>query len=398
MLVCCYCGFEAKARNGLVLHQRAIHARQAGNGIPSSKRPRLQGEFQECGAATSEGGTSGQGTNETVSSHAAVLLDPVHDSPLPTVAVVPPSGEDGGGQPVLPGPVESAVAGQGDGQALLSLRPDATGSYDAAIRAQLETLMAMTGVERQGDETVVGGRSSRTRRQPVRGFDFQTLSTNVRALYEVLDDAARSVPIVERRKHSRPRQFNTRRLRALQQFVLGVGGAGLSRREQRLLYAFLDVWDDHGQDSPMDATEDFSLRAVFPTPNAFVNALRDDLDDAVLSEGWKKVTVKEGGIEFEVCYRPALDVLLNMLSSSKNVALWSGETGPAPPMDKRETPMDGDAFRLCEEDVVANHGESAFVMGIHLYSDSSQLSWSGGEFDRPNSGQCVFVPLSFLCT
>lgn len=40
--------------------------------------------------------------------------------------------------------------------------------------------------------------------------------------------------------------------------------------------------------------------------------------------------------------------------------------------------MDGDAFRLCEKEVVGTHGGSSFVLGLHLYSDSSQLSWSGG--------------------
>lgn len=54
-------------------------------------------------------------------------------------------------------------------------------------------------------------------------------------LDEVLDDAACSVTILERRKNSRPGQVNTKSLEALQLFVLGVGGAGSPRREQRLL-------------------------------------------------------------------------------------------------------------------------------------------------------------------
>lgn len=42
--------------------------------------------------------------------------------------------------------------------------------------------------------------------------------------------------------------------------------------------------------------------------------------------------------------------------------------------------MDGDAFRLWEREVVATHGGASFVLGLHLYCDSSQLSWSGGTF------------------
>lgn len=40
--------------------------------------------------------------------------------------------------------------------------------------------------------------------------------------------------------------------------------------------------------------------------------------------------------------------------------------------------MDGDAFRLCEQEVIEANGLHAFVIGLHLYSDGSRLSWSGG--------------------
>lgn len=373
--MCCFCGFEAKARNGLVLHQKAIHKRLGGNGIPSSQNPTRQGDSQDRAATLAVSRASGLTVDDPIASSSGMAPDLSHCPSLPVAPVAPPTGAAAVGGPA------------GGAQSGVSMRPDAAGGYDAAVRTQLDTLMAMTGVERRGDPSNATLHGSRNGEDLSRNFDFQTLSTRVRAMYEVLDDAARSVPILERRKRSRPGQFNTKRLRALQQFVLGVGGAGLSQREQRLLYSFLDEWDDHRQESPMDATEDFSLRAVFPSPNAFVNALRDDLHEAVLQEGWKKVVVKEGGIEFEVCYRPALEVLLSMMSSSRQVSLWSGNGGPALPTDRRETPMDGDAFRLCEREVIESHGQNAFVLGMHLYSDSSQLSWSGGTFDCRTNGR-----------
>lgn len=248
--------------------------------------------------------------------------------------------------------------------------PDASGSYQEAIRAQLNALMEMTAVAREGCGGAAGASAE---------YLYQTLATRVRALYEVLDDAARSVPIVERRKHSREGQFNTKRLRALQEFVLSVGGAGLSVREQRDLYRFLQVWDARDDEDPLNVDEDYSLMAVFPTISSFTNALRDDLHDAVLGAGWMKVTIREGGVDYEVYYRSVLEVVAEMLHhGAHNVRLWSGEDGPAPPTHVRQTPMDGDAFRLCEQDVVSRHGTGSFVMGLHLYSDSSQLSWSGG--------------------
>jgi len=40
--------------------------------------------------------------------------------------------------------------------------------------------------------------------------------------------------------------------------------------------------------------------------------------------------------------------------------------------------MDGDALKLCEDLVMNSQKELACVLGLHVFSDSSQLSWSGG--------------------
>lgn len=40
--------------------------------------------------------------------------------------------------------------------------------------------------------------------------------------------------------------------------------------------------------------------------------------------------------------------------------------------------MDGDASQLCEQEVIEANGLHAFVLGLHVYSDGSRLSWSGG--------------------
>lgn len=45
--------------------------------------------------------------------------------------------------------------------------------------------------------------------------------------------------------------------------------------------------------------------------------------------------------------------------------------------DHRKGPLNGDAFRLCEAEVVVAHGPQAFVLALHVYSDSSVVSWSG---------------------
>lgn len=185
-------------------------------------------------------------------------------------------------------PVEQAKPGDGSGpdppdalptdapiSGVSTLVADNTGSYDAAIRAQLYPLLELTGVSQDG---AANGSMDVE-------YQYQSLATRVFCLYEVLDDAAWSVPILERRKNSRSGRFNTTRLRALQKFVLGVGGAGLSLKEQKQLYNFLEVWDRRDAVDPMEVSEDLSLSAVFPTVSSFTNALRDDINDAVLSAG-----------------------------------------------------------------------------------------------------------------
>lgn len=148
----------------------------------------------------------------------------------------------------------------------------------------------------------------------------------------MLDKAARYVPNIERRKNWRPGRFNKKRFRPLQHFVLGVGKAGLSVREQRLLCAFLDVWVDQKQETPMDDTEVFSPRDVFPTPHAFFNAHRDDIIQAALAAGWRKERIKEGGIVYGACFRPALAVLLRLLSRGKATSLGAAR------QDRRHRP------------------------------------------------------------
>lgn len=85
-------------------------------------------------------------------------------------------------------------------------------------------------------------------------------------------------------------------------------------------------------------------------------------------------------MEYEAGFRPVLDVILYLLKTARRVRLWSGESGTAPGTDVRESPFDGDSFRQCEQEVVRTHGAEICVLGLHVYIDGSQLSWSGGTF------------------
>lgn len=240
--------------------------------------------------------------------------------------------------------------------------------------------------------------------QPSGGVDpavtYASLSTQARAHYEKYKDTERAKPLVTARKRARPGQFNSYRLLTLQDFVNNVDGSGLSAAGKNQLFNLLDVWCRTKPGMPVDDGHNEELRDRFKTPHAFRKALADDLDEAVLSEGWLSCNLREFGVDHEGYYRPCLPVIVSAASSGTRVHLWSGGDGVAPPTNMRETPLDGDAFRECEADVVARHGSRAFVAGIHVSSDCMVLSGSGGTYLTDSSSswgpRLTRVPVSEL--
>lgn len=141
----------------------------------------------------------------------------------------------------------------------------------------------------------------------------------------------------------------------------------------------MDTWDGTKPGMPHDHGHQQALRDAFPSANAFKDAIRDDLDDAVLEEGWRKCVMDPDGLSVTTFLCPALDVLLAALQDAKEVQYWSGQNGPAPPTAMSDTPFDWDAFRENEEAVMKQHGPDSFVLGLHLLSDASHISESGGK-------------------
>lgn len=226
------------------------------------------------------------------------------------------------------------------------------------------------------------GRTGPVRSQPAGevtpSVTYPSLSTEVRAHYEQYKDAERAKPLVTARKRARPGQFDSFRLRTLQDFVNNVDGSGLSASGKDQLFNLLDVWSRTKPGMPIDAGHNEELRDRFKTPHAFRKALADDLDEAVSSEGWMSCSLREFDVDHEGYFRPCLPVIMSAARNGTGVRLWSGGDSVAPPTNMRETALDGDAFRECEADVVATHGSRAFVAGIHVSSDCMVLSSSSG--------------------
>lgn len=195
-----------------------------------------------------------------------------------------------------------------------------------------------------------------------------------------MKDWKRSEKKISPRKRCRPGRFNLCRLHALQCFALRCGAAaGMSVDEQNQLYTLLDIWDGTKPGMPQDSGHAQTLREAFPSVTAFKDAMRDDVDEAVLEAGWRKCALERNGETYQAFFRPVLNAILDQVRSAKDMQHWSRDGRPEPPTDMRETPLDGDAFRKNEAGIVHRHGPDAFVLGLHLYSDASHISWSGGK-------------------
>jgi len=215
------------------------------------------------------------------------------------------------------------------------------------------------------------------------GQDYPTLAAEVRQHYEDLADWGRHSPLLSKRKGCLPGRLNSYRLRLVECFALEAhGGQGLSLVDQVKLFDLLDAWDRTKPGQPVDACHFLGVRDSFKSRTAFTGALSDDIDAAVVNEGWLMADLVKGGETFRAIFRPVLELALERMRQAKSIRLWSGGDRPVPPTNKRESPMDGDAFRLCEAAVVSENDETAFVLGMHGLSDASRVSDSRGKFER----------------
>jgi len=103
------------------------------------------------------------------------------------------------------------------------------------------------------------------------------------------------------------------------------------------------------------------ITGVFRSANALRNALRDDLDDAVLAAGWRKCVLVQGGVEYVAFFRSALDVALRVLREAGKVQLRrdAAEVG-----DRREHAIDGEVCRAHQDVVDSISSGNGFVLGI----------------------------------
>jgi len=78
--------------------------------------------------------------------------------------------------------------------------------------------------------------------------------------------------------------------------------------QQEALFYFLDTWDGTKAGMVVAYRHKQALRDTLRTVNAFQEALRGDVDDAVLAQRWLRCKLKEGGIVYGAYFRPVLEV------------------------------------------------------------------------------------------
>jgi len=367
-LDCLACGAPFQSRAGLAWHRLNFHLRVSNAiGARQSLATAAQAAVVAAAAAASDAAAANQ--DETAAAAASCEE--------PGGAGVPPgpagAADDGGD-----GAMDVGAGAAADGAAAPAAAEDVSAAADAAldptknvseaVKMELRALMEVSRQEEEDADEPSGKRRRSNTGEPVpKVYTYSTISTALRAFYEDEGDWERAEPIVERRRGWRTGRFDYFRLRALQRFALKSGGPGLSLQWLEELYDLLDVWDGTKPGMPIDARHNEPIRDAFNTYNAFKDAVRDEVDDAVLGAGWMKVTLVVDGERFVALFRPVLQVILSMLEEGKEVRLWSGEDGPAPPTDARESPLDGDAFRLSEAALMDQKKDpSCFVMGLHV--------------------------------
>ena len=247
---------------------------------------------------------------------------------------------------------------------------------DAALLLQLSKAAEVRASQEElgdGGKPPLSGRA--TVGDAVLSRNFSSVAAEAQAEYERIGDAQRCEPAVNSRPNCNPGQFNTPALKMLQVFVNECNGSGLSTAFQTRLYDVLAKWDgsDGGGKSVASGTN--RIGDVFSSATAFRNAVHDDLDDAILSAGWKRCTLVQGGVSYVTYFRSVLKTALDALRNAKEVQLRrdNSEVGR-----RRQAPMDGEAFKAHQDAIDATTFQKAFVLGLYVYSDASLISWSGG--------------------
>lgn len=145
---------------------------------------------------------------------------------------------------------------------------------------------------------------------------YACLNTSSRAFYGRFEDADRAQPLVRQRKRARPGKVDSDRLRALEDLILSLN---LGYDGQNKVYKFVRLWDRTFPGKSGDDGSSLLIAESFKSARNFRQAISDDIDEAVIDDGWLSCTISENGVEVEAFVQDALRECLMFLKAGKKV-------------------------------------------------------------------------------
>jgi len=206
-------------------------------------------------------------------------------------------------------------------------------------------------------------------------------AAKVLAYFENMPEASQTRPVAPPRCSKQPSKFNTPELQRMLRFALcaGASSSGMSLKDQEEFAATaLDI------EAAASAGRKGAVAAAFPTPYAFVTAIRDEQNRCLSKRMWEQTPITINGTTYMFYSRDLLLVAIEMLRAAVHIRLTGEALAPGPDGTRmRSGTMDADDFLREEANVRRMHGIRAFVLGVQLYLDEALLSWSGAHYIFP---------------
>jgi len=231
-------------------------------------------------------------------------------------------------------------------------------------------------------------------------------AARIRAYYERLPEASRSVPVVDPVWATRPSRFNSPALRGALRFALTACGSGLSEPDQVSYASSLRAIE---QEAVRGAASGGPFTSAFGSSHSFLTGTRREVKRVLAERNWHQVQIEVGERVFQYYYRDILQAGLDELAAASIVSFGPNDAAARAAGDNaaaalhavdldgddegrvRRNTLDSDIYLLTERNVKRQHGPDARVMGVHLHADEALVSWSGANYMFPIRAKFINV-------
>lgn len=213
------------------------------------------------------------------------------------------------------------------------------------------------------------------------------ISKRVIQYNRAMGDLARTTFLVPPSRNSKPTPFLTQGLRKMRRVSLAAGGSGLSEAARRQLWDATVSIEGEG----LKGTNKMgAMRSAFPTPERFLQSLKDEQDRCLATLGWRVTSIIIDGTERLIFSRNALSVARNAMESASKVQLTGAPRYRCATAKSRGAvrartgTLDSDLYLDAHKEVKNNHGYKgrAFTLAVQLFSYAALVSHSGCMYER----------------